>query len=371
MVVPPHDGEALVTVEGDRVLFARRVPVRASGTAIEIPVDPSWNRHDLYVGVVAFRPGSEGDRVTPARTLGLVHLPLARDARRMKLEVTAPAKVTPEQSVPVRLRLTDAAGRAPAAGTAIVTVSAVDVGILGITRYASPDPADFFFGKHRYEADLLDLYGKLIEKMEGAVARQRFGGDAGVRDTQSLPRRVRLVDLFSGPVAVDARGEATVPLALPDFNGTLRLMAVAATTDAYASAQAEMTVAAPLAAELSMPRFVSPGRGRHADPDRQPGRAAQLGCGDAAPRHHGDQHLGRAAVSRDGGSRPSGQGAGLGRRCDRRRARLVRGRRQRAAGGPAPAHGRAAGGAGAGEVEAAHPRRATGSRPASRWRTAT
>jgi uncharacterized protein YfaS (alpha-2-macroglobulin family) len=259
MVVPPHDGEALVTVEGDRVLFARRVPVRASGTAIEIPVDPSWSRHDLYVGVAAFRPGSEGDRVTPARALGLVHLPLARDARRMKLEITAPAKVTPEQNVPVRLRLTDAAGRAPAAGTAIVTVSAVDVGILGITRYASPDPADFFFGKHRYEADLLDLYGKLIEKMEGSVARQRFGGDAGVRDTQSLPRRVRLVDLFSGPVVVDARGEATVPLALPDFNGTLRLMAVAATADAYASAQAEMTVAAPLVAELSMPRFVSPG----------------------------------------------------------------------------------------------------------------
>jgi uncharacterized protein YfaS (alpha-2-macroglobulin family) len=259
MVVPPHDGEALVTVEGDRVLFARRVPVRASGTAIEIPVDPSWSRHDLYVGVVAYRPGSEGDRVTPARALGLVHLPLARDARRMKLEITAPAKVTPEQSVPVRLRLADAAGRPPAAGTAIVTVSAVDIGILGITRYASPDPADFFFGKHRYEADLLDLYGKLIEKMEGSVARQRFGGDSGIRDTQSLPRRVRLVDLFSGPVAVDARGEATVPLALPDFNGTLRLMAVAATADAYASAQAEMTVAAPLVAELSMPRFVSPG----------------------------------------------------------------------------------------------------------------
>ncbi|RPH42961.1 MAG: alpha-2-macroglobulin family protein [Burkholderiales bacterium] len=258
-VMPPHDGDALVTVEGDRVLFARRIPVRASGTTIEIPVDASWNRHDLYVGVVAFRPGSEGDRVTPARALGLAHLPLARDARRMKLEITAPAKTTPEQSVPVRLRLADAAGRPPAAGSAIVTVSAVDVGILNITRYASPDPAGFFFGKHRYEADLLDLYGKLIEKMEGTVARQRFGGDAAMRDTQSLPRRVRLVDLFSGPVAVDARGEATVPLRLPDFNGTLRLMAVAATADGYASAETEMTVAAPLVAELAMPRFVSPG----------------------------------------------------------------------------------------------------------------
>jgi uncharacterized protein YfaS (alpha-2-macroglobulin family) len=81
----------------------------------------------------------------------------------------------------------------------VVTLSAVDVGILNITRYATPNPSDFFFGKHRYDADLLDIYGKLIEKMDGNTARQRFGGDAGKRDTQSLPRKVRLVDLFSGP----------------------------------------------------------------------------------------------------------------------------------------------------------------------------
>jgi uncharacterized protein YfaS (alpha-2-macroglobulin family) len=46
---------------------------------------------------------------------------------------------------------------------------------------------------------------------------------------------------------------------LPDFNGTLRLMAVASTSDSYASTQGEMQVSAPLVAELSMPRFISPG----------------------------------------------------------------------------------------------------------------
>jgi uncharacterized protein YfaS (alpha-2-macroglobulin family) len=95
--------------------------------------------------------------------------------------------------------------------------------------------------------------------MEGGVAKQRFGGDAGKRDTQSMPRKVRLVDLFSGPVKLDANGEATIPLLLPDFNGTLRLMAVANTADSYANASAEMTVAAPIVAELAMPRFIAPG----------------------------------------------------------------------------------------------------------------
>jgi uncharacterized protein YfaS (alpha-2-macroglobulin family) len=261
-VTPPHDGEALVTVEGDRVLWQKRISVRTRGTELEIPVDAAWNRHDLYIGVVAFRPGSEGDRVTLARALGLVHLPLARESRQLKLQLSAPTKAVPEQTVPVKLKLMDAAGKPltlAANSKAMVTVSAVDVGILNITNYPSPKPGDFFFGKHRYGADLLDLYGKLIEKMEGNAAKQRFGGDAGMRESQSLPQKVRLVDLFSGPVALNAQGEATVPLTLPDFNGTLRLMAVASTTDSYAHAEAEMTVAAPLVAELSMPRFIAPG----------------------------------------------------------------------------------------------------------------
>ena len=46
----------------------------------------------------------------------------------------------------------------------MVALSAVDVGILNINQYATPNPLDFFFGKHRYAPELLDMYGKLIER---------------------------------------------------------------------------------------------------------------------------------------------------------------------------------------------------------------
>ena len=65
------------------------------------------------------------------------------------------------------------------------------------------------------------------------------------------------MDLFSGPVELDAQGKATVKLPVPDFNGTLRLMAVAATEDSYGSADREVVVAAPMIAELSAPRFMN------------------------------------------------------------------------------------------------------------------
>ena len=254
-ITPPHDGQALVTVEGDRMLWSRWVPVQAAGTAVDIPLDPAWKRHDLYVSAVVFRPGSAGDRVTPARAVGLTFLPIGSAARKLGVTLDAPAKVQPETRTTVRVKVDGAQGQ-----RATVTLSAVDVGILNINQYATPDPLDYFFGKHRYAAELRDMYGKLIEKMDGTQGRLKWGGDAALRgDSRSLPKKVKLVDLFSGPVALNAQGEADIPLDLPDFNGTLRLMAVAFTDAQYGNADTEMVVAAPIVAELSMPRFITPG----------------------------------------------------------------------------------------------------------------
>ncbi len=254
-LTPPHDGQALITVEGDRMLWSTWVAVKATGTQVEIPVDKSWKRHDLYIAAAVFRPGSEGDRVTPARALGLTFLPIASADRKLDVKLKAAAKAVPETKTTVRVKVDGAQGK-----QATVTLSAVDVGILNINQYRTPDPLDYFFGKHRYAPELLDMYGKLIEKMDGTKGKLKWGGDAAMRgDSKSLPKKVKLVDLFSGPVTLNAQGEADIPLDLPDFNGTLRLMAVAFTPDNYGSTDTEMVVAAPIVAELNTPRFITPG----------------------------------------------------------------------------------------------------------------
>ena len=251
-ITPPHGGEALVTVEGSRTLWVKRLPMPKGGTTLSIPIDAAWKSHDLYVNVLVFRPGSEGDSITPARALGLAPLPLERGERRLKVAVAAPDKMKPEQDLEVQVEVPAAAGR-----KALLTLSAVDVGILNITNFATPNPFRYFFGQLRYGADLHDIYGHLIEKMAGRKGRLRFGGDAAPKTSKGLPKKVRLVDLFSGPVELDAQGKATVKLPVPDFNGTLRLMAVAATEDSYGSADREVVVAAPMIAELSAPRFMN------------------------------------------------------------------------------------------------------------------
>ncbi|WP_415036391.1 alpha-2-macroglobulin family protein, partial [Azonexus sp.] len=253
-LTPPHAGEALITVEGDRLLWSKRISLPREGGSIELPIAPEWKRHDLYVTALVLRPGNGGSKVTPARALGIAYLPLTRDERKLTVSLDAPQKMEPDRPLKVKIKVPQATD-----GQAMVTLSAVDAGILNITNFKSPDPFAFFFAKLRYGQDLYDIYGRLIEKMAGQKGKLKWGGDAAPKATRSLPKKVRLVDLFSGPVALDAKGEAEISLPVPDFNGSLRLMAVASSAGRFGMQETDVTVAAPLVVELATPRFLSIG----------------------------------------------------------------------------------------------------------------
>ncbi|MCR6700128.1 MAG: alpha-2-macroglobulin family protein [Dokdonella sp.] len=255
-VTPPHPGEGLLLVESDTLLYTQAIDVRKNAT-IEIPVTEAWERHDVYITALVFRGGSASEKVTPARAVGEAFVPIDRSERKIELELAVPATMKPQTALPVTVSAPALAGR-----KAAVTVSAVDVGILNITRFPRPDPTGWFFAQRRLGVDAYDLYGRVIESFEGGTARLRYGGDLALDALPQARRptaKVQTVDLFSGTVALDAQGRAEVKLDVPDFNGTLRVVAVAFAEDRYGSADAETIVRAPLVAEISTPRVLAPG----------------------------------------------------------------------------------------------------------------
>ena len=144
----------------------------------------------------------------------------------------------------------------------MVTVAAVDVGVLNITDFTTPNPWNHFFSRRRLASRSHDLYGRIIEQVAGSIATLRFGGDADISRMRRGSRdqaKVNIISLFSGPVMVDATGVAKIKLPIPDFNGTLRIMVTAFSKDSFASTDREVTIAAPLVAEISMPRFLAIG----------------------------------------------------------------------------------------------------------------
>ena len=255
-VTPPQPGRVLLMVESDRMLYVEEHEVER-GDTFEIPVTQDWERHDVYVTALVFRGGSAASVVTPSRAVGVAHVPMDRKARRVPVGLTVPAQMRPEQALPVTVAVPALAGK-----EAYVTVSAVDVGILNITRFPVPDANKHFFAQRRLGVDAYDIYGRVIESFEGQVGRIRFGGDMALPPLAQARRptaRVQTVDLFAGPVRLDARGQATVSLKVPDFNGTLRVSALVYSAEQYGNLDKEVVVRAPIVAEASMPRVLAPG----------------------------------------------------------------------------------------------------------------
>ena len=139
-----------------------------------------------------------------------------------------------------------------------VTVAAVDVGILNLTRYLAPDPVEYFFGQRQLSTEIRDLYGYLIDGMQGTRGAIRSGGDMGGAIEGSPPTQEPLAR-YSGIVEVAPDGTAEVEFDIPSFNGTARVMAVAWTADRVGHASADVIVRDPVVVSGTLPRFLSVG----------------------------------------------------------------------------------------------------------------
>jgi alpha-2-macroglobulin len=255
-VTPPHDGPGVLLVESDHLLYTKNIDAKA-GATFEIPVTKEWERHDVYVTALVFRGGEAAEHTTPARAMGVEYVAMDRNDRRIPLKLDAPALMRPGNALDVSVQATGLAGQ-----KAFVTLSAVDQGVLNITDYPVPDAWAWLFAKRALSVDAYDLYSRIIEAMDGAEAKLRYGGDmsgAALPKATRLNPKVQIVDLFTGPVAFDAQGKATLHVDVPDFNGSLRLAALAYTDSRYGNADGNVTVRAPLVVEPSTPRVMAAG----------------------------------------------------------------------------------------------------------------
>ena len=256
-IKPPFAGRVLMTVAGSRVYETRNLDVPREGLVVELPVRKEWDA-GAYVTATVFRTAEADAPHRPSRAIGLAWLARDYSARTLEVKIEAPERITPRQTLDVELTV---AGL-DSGEQAFVTLAAVDQGILQLTRFETPSPAEWYFGKRQLGVALRDGYGHLIESADGAPARIRQGGDEaaegrhlGGLDASS----VKTVSLFSGIVKVGAGGRVTVPLEIPDFNGQLRLIAVAWSVDKVGSADSSIVVRDPVVSQVTLPRFLAPG----------------------------------------------------------------------------------------------------------------
>jgi alpha-2-macroglobulin len=249
-------GIAQVMVLDDRVVDVRTVEVPEGGADIDIPVTRDWGP-GAYVTAALYRPMDLAARRMPARALGLAWAEVDPGDRRLAVALDLPEAARPREPFEVTVALENVAR----GEEVYVTLAAVDLGILNLTRYEAPAPDTYYFGQRRLGAEIRDVYGQLIDRMQGARGRVRSGGDAPLARFEGPPPTETLVALHSGIIRVGEDGAASVTFDMPDFNGTVRVMAMAWSREGVGHATADVLVRDPLVVSLSRPSFLAPGDG--------------------------------------------------------------------------------------------------------------
>ncbi|MBN9000089.1 MAG: alpha-2-macroglobulin family protein, partial [Rhizobiales bacterium] len=251
---PRFAGIAQVLVIDDRVIDMKTVAVPEGGTVVDLPVTASWGP-GAYVTATLFRPMDVVAKRMPSRALGLAWLGVDPGDRRLAIDLDTEEQIRPRGPLTIPVSLTNLE-----AGTdAYVTVAAVDVGILNLTGFKTPAPDEWYFSQRRLGMEIRDLYGQLIDRMQGVPGKLRSGGDGGPAGLKSTPPTEKLIAYYSGIVKVDADGKATITFDLPDFNGTVRVMAMAWSKNGVGHAEKDVIVRDPVVVMASLPRFMTPG----------------------------------------------------------------------------------------------------------------
>ncbi|MBN1670008.1 MAG: hypothetical protein JXR37_03180 [Kiritimatiellae bacterium] len=258
----PFTGKALVSVESTRVLWHRVLELAANTARVEIPVGAEYGPN-AYCCVSLIRPVRPEANWSPHRAVGAVPLTVDATARRLKVELRCVEQMRPNGVLELGVRVRDAAG-APADSELVV--AAVDEGICMLTDFETPDPFAFFTARRALRVALHDLYACLMpELVDGAVGGTPAspGGGAGFNLRRRLnpvrARRFKPVALWASRTTAGGEEETRVQLRVPEFTGTLRLMAVAVAKDRFGSATRAVQVRRPLIVQSSLPRFVAPG----------------------------------------------------------------------------------------------------------------
>jgi alpha-2-macroglobulin len=244
-------GKMTIAVVSERVETTTVADVQPGLARFPIVIGNDWGP-GAYIVATLRRPLDAQANRLPGRAIGVRWFSVARAAHTLEVSLKLPDLTRPSETLHVPLQIDGLVNGEEAR----VVVAAVDVGILNLTAYKPPAPDEYYLGQRQLSTEIRDLYGQLIDGMQGVPGKVRTGGDAGSAELAGSPPTQPPLALYSGLVTVGPNGSADVSFPLPAFSGTLRVMAIAWSKDKLGHASGDVIVRDPVVLTATLPRFL-------------------------------------------------------------------------------------------------------------------
>jgi len=231
-VQPPRRALVLIGVVDRSVRRIMTREIGPEGAFLDIPVDPSWTG-GVWVTATAFDKPEPGHPARSRRAIGESWLAVTPVDRGLDVRIAAPDHVESHRAVTVEVKVEGAAPGTPT----FVELAAVDETLSRAAGFSPFDPQAALFGPRDRAVEERDVFGRV------ASPETRSDTPRPTETTRAfVPPRGRAPALHSGVLPVGADGKATIPLAIPEYDGRLRLTATAWTATRVGRGEAWLRV---------------------------------------------------------------------------------------------------------------------------------
>ena len=254
LVLPtPQKGRGLVSLEsGARVLRTEWIEAKGQETRYTFTATAEM-APNVYAHVTLLQPHAQTANDLPIRLYGVAPVKVVSPQTRLQPVLEVPEVMAPLAASTVTVR--EATGRPMA-----YTVAVVDEGLLGLTRFQTPNPWDHFYAREALAVRTWDLYDDVLGAYGAAMERMlAIGGDQAAVSAQGrranrFPPMVR----FLGPFRLAAKAAGTHRIDIPQYVGAVRVMVVAGRDGAFGAAEKSAFVRRPLMLLATLPRVLGP-----------------------------------------------------------------------------------------------------------------
>lgn len=252
VTLPSSQGaRAIVSIEnGSRVVESGSYECAADETTIKIPVTAEM-QPNVYVNVTLLQPHGMTGNDVPIRMYGIVPVTVTSPQSRLNPQIAAPAEIRPEAKY--ELTVSERNGRPMA-----YTLAIVDEGLLDLTRFRTPDPWQAFNAREALGVSTFDIYNYVLGAYGGRIEQMfSIGGSDDIDGRKNnTVNRFKPVVQFDGPFTLGKNDSRKHTYTMPNYNGRVRIMVVAADGAAYGNTEKSMMVRKPVMLLGTLPRVI-------------------------------------------------------------------------------------------------------------------
>ncbi len=247
-------GRTLISIEnGSKIIDSWWIEPQTETTSFSFKITDEMTPN-CYVHISYLQPHQDRGNDLPIRLYGILPIEVWNTKTLLEPVIESKDEWLPGKTAEIRISEKNKKEMS-------YTIAVVDDGLLDLTRFRTPSPWNYFNAREALGVKTWDMYDYVLGAFGGRIERVfGIGGDDELISYGSINqiRRFEPMVNFIGPFDLNRRSSNLHKINIPDYSGSVRIMVIATTGEAFGSAEKNVKIRQPLMVWAGLPGVLGP-----------------------------------------------------------------------------------------------------------------